>query len=190
MRSGTLAVTRYGPADKIKDELVRQISSEEQARAVDDWGPSSNSKGARKRRKEREMQQFAERTCVLVGTVEMASNLRTKKPTVILVDEAAQSTEPMTVIPLQFADADTHVILMGDHMQLPPTVLSSRAEWEGLRTSLFERLLRKAGVDSCMLVVQYRMHESICSWPNHEFYMGNLLCDSSVGSRDGVAGFP
>ena len=50
----------------------------------------------------------------------------------ILVDEAGQATEPMTIIPFQFADAETHIVLIGDHMQLAPTVLSKLASSEGL----------------------------------------------------------
>ena len=130
----------------------------------------------------------------MIGTLEMACDLQTEdlpwKSKLILVDEAAQATEPMTIIPLQLADADTHVVLLGDHMQLAPTVKPKKAEWDGLGTSLFERLIRQGGVDSCILLDQYRMHESICSWPSQEFYEGKLLCDSSVGARDRVKGFP
>ena len=50
----------------------------------------------------------------------------------ILVDETGQATEPMSIMPFQVADADAHVVLMGDHMQLAPTVLSKAAEYEGL----------------------------------------------------------
>ena len=124
----------------------------------------------------------------------MACDIRTEDEPwtskLILVDEAAQATEPMTIIPFQLAGPDTHVVLMGDHMQLAPTVLSKAAEFEGLGTSMFQRLLRVGGVDSCMLTQQYRVHASICSWPSREFYLGKLLCDSSVGARDRVKGFP
>ena len=110
----------------------------------------------------------------MIGTLEMACDLRTEEfpwtSPLILVDEAAQATEPMTIIPFQLADADTHVVLIGDHMQLAPTVLSKAAEFKGLGTSMFERLMRVGGVDPCMLTLQYRMHESICSWPSQEFY--------------------
>ena len=97
----------------------------------------------------------------------MACDIRTKDAPwtnkLILVDEAAQGTEPMTLIPFHLADADTHVVLVGDHMQLAPTVLSKPAEYEGLGTSMFERLIRHGGVDKRLLTLQYRMHESICS---------------------------
>ena len=92
----------------------------------------------------------AKGTDVAIGTLEMACNLRAKDVSLtsllILVDEAAQATEPMTIIPFQLADADAHGVLIGDHMQLAPTVLSKAAEFQGLGTSMFERLIRVGGM--------------------------------------------
>eukprot|EP00974_Lingulodinium_polyedra_P060676 5849325-Lingulodinium_polyedra.AAC.1 len=48
----------------------------------------------------------------------------------ILVDEAGQATEPMTIIPLQVAARDAHAIFIGDHQQLAPTVLSKDAGFQ------------------------------------------------------------
>ena len=91
----------------------------------------------------------------MIGTLEMASGIRTQgspwTAKLILVDEAAQATELMTMIPLQLANAYTHVVLMGDHKQLAPRVLSISAAWEGLGTTMFERLLEEPGLDFCML---------------------------------------
>ena len=192
LKTGTFDVMRYGSPEQIQDDDVRKISSQEMARAAD-WDPSSNSKNARKRRKQWESQAFVEAD-VVIGTLEMACDLGTKESQwttpLILVDEAAQATEPMTVIPFQLARGDTHVVLIGDHMQLAPTVLSEKAAFKGLAISMFERLWRVAGVDPCMLTLQHRMHESICSWPSLEFYAGELSSDSSVGARDRVTGFP
>ena len=193
LKTTSLDVKRYAPPSKINDADVRRISSREIAIAAG-WDALSNSKNAKKRRRQWESQAFAEDTDVVIGTLEMACDLRAEDlpwtTKLILVDEAAQATEPMTIIPFQLADADTHVVLIGDHMQLAPTVLSKAAEFEGLGTSMFERLIRVGGVDPCMLTLQYRMHESICSWPSREFYVGKLLCDSSVGARDRVKRFP
>ena len=172
---------------------MRKISSQALAIAAD-WDQTSHSKKAKKRRRKWEIQAFAERTGVVTGTLEMACDLPTDDllwtSRLIVVDEAAQATEPMTLIPLQLADDDTHVVLIGDHMQLAPTVLSKAAAFAGLGASMFERLIRVGGVDSCMLTLQYRMHESICSWPSREFYVGKLLPDSSVGARDRGKGLP
>ena len=56
----------------------------------------------------------------MIGTLEMASDVRTKdhhwSSRVILVDEVAQATEPMTVIPLQVAGFWAHVVILwGSH---------------------------------------------------------------------------
>ena len=107
-----------------------------------------------------------------------------------MVDEAGQATEPITILPFVLANRDTHIVLIGDHMQLAPTVHSDTASFEGLGTSMFERLIRVGGIDSCMLTVQYRMHESICSWPSREFYEEKLVSDSSVRNRERVERFP
>ena len=186
LKTTTLNVKRYAPPGKINDAVVRSISSQEMAIAAD-WDPSSTSKKAKKRRRHWESKAFANDTDVVIGTLEMACEICTEDlpwtSKLILVDEAAQATEPMTLIPLQLANAHTHVVLMGDHMQLAPTVLCKAAEFEGLGTSMFERLIRVGGVDSCMLTLQYRMHESICSWPKSP-----LLRSSSTTGRVQSAG--
>jgi hypothetical protein len=59
----------------------------------------------------------------------------------------------------------------GDHLQLPPTVLSEAAAKAGLSCTLFERLQQSLGdAASCMLTVQYRMHSQIMDWSSQELY--------------------
>ena len=155
LRTARLVVRRYGDPAKITDPRVKDISS--QAMAFELW-TGINPK-AKKNRKNWQSEQFATEVDVIIGTLELAGEIRTEKwpwtSPVIVVDEAAQATEPMTLIPLQLADADAHLILIGDHMQLAPTVLSKAAEFEGLGTSMFERLIRVGGIDPCMLTLQY-----------------------------------
>ena len=133
-------------------------------------------------------------TDVMIGTLEMASEACCKdfswRTKLIVVDEAGQATEALTLIPLQFADRDGHIVLIGDHMQLAPTVFSDAANYQGLGTSMFERLTRVGGIDTCMLTIQYRMHHSICSWPSQEFYEGKVVTDISLDNREKVKGFP
>ena len=118
-------------------------------------------------------------TDVMTGTLETASEARCNdfdwSTKLVLVDEAGQATEPMTLMPFQLADADTHIAIIGDHMQLAPTVFSKSADYQGLSTSMFERLMRVGGIGACMLTIQCRMHESICSWSSQEFYEGSLF---------------
>ena len=52
------------------------------------------------------------------------------------------------------------MILVGDHRQLGPVVLSRDAVKAGLNKSLFERLV-SMGIRPLRLQVQYRMHQSI-----------------------------
>eukprot|EP00300_Choanocystis_sp_HF-7_P012508 c17919_g1_i4.p1 GENE.c17919_g1_i4~~c17919_g1_i4.p1 ORF type:complete len:343 (-),score=60.78 c17919_g1_i4:101-1129(-) len=90
---------------------------------------------------------------------------------IVVIDEAAQSTEPSTLTPL--SRGARRIILAGDHFQLPPTVLSQRF---GLGVSLFERLTR-VGVRLCFLEVQYRMHPAIACFPCRAFYGGRVTSD-------------
>lgn len=89
----------------------------------------------------------------------------------VLIDEATQATEPATLVPI--VRGCKQLVLVGDHKQLPPTVISSRAEKMGLNISLFERLIQ-LGVNSTMLLEQYRMHPCIAEFPSLQSYEGLL----------------
>jgi senataxin len=103
-------------------------------------------------------------------------------PTVI-IDEAGQTTEPSTLLPLRFGCRK--LVLVGDPRQLPPTVLSRRAEQAGLNRSLFERLER-GNHEVVMLSIQYRMHPEIRLFPSKHFY-NNLLTDSDAIQQEILA---
>jgi regulator of nonsense transcripts 1 len=105
----------------------------------------------------------------------------------VLVDEATQATEPATLVPL--TRGCKQLVLVGDHCQLPPTVLSTRAEEEGLGVPLFSRMVA-CGVPPCMLDTQYRMHPSIAQFPSDLFYGGKLLNGVSPPERRPLPGFP
>ncbi len=95
-----------------------------------------------------------------------------------VIDEACQSTEPGSWIPLLRCD---RVVLAGDHCQLPPTVVSKEAAAEGFHRSLFERVLADLGPEvSRRLTVQYRMHRSIMEFSSREFYDSELTADAAV----------
>ena len=95
-------------------------------------------------------------------------------PGFFLLDEVGQGTEPQTLIPISHAAPGARVVMIGDHKQLPPTVLSDEAAFNGLQTSLFQRLCETPGFKRCMLEVQYRMHPSIAQWPSEALYDGKL----------------
>lgn len=97
-----------------------------------------------------------------------------------IMDEASQSVEPSTWIPIQFAN---RIVLAGDHFQLPPTIISSEAIKGGFDISLMERLLTNIGPNiSRRLNVQYRMHNDIMKFSSDVFYENSLQADESVRS--------
>lgn len=101
---------------------------------------------------------------------------------VLVIDEACQSVEPGCWGPLRRAD---RVVLAGDHLQLPPTILSDAARKEGYAVSMMERLVNHYGdLVTRQLTVQYRMHESIMGFSSQHFYDNSLIADQSV--RDHV----
>ncbi|EPB85292.1 hypothetical protein HMPREF1544_07906 [Mucor circinelloides 1006PhL] len=90
----------------------------------------------------------------------------------VIVDEAAQSIEISSLIPLKF---DTQrCILVGDPNQLPPTVMSSLATKHNYQQSLFMRLERNMASEINLLSIQYRMHPHISSFPSKMFYQSQL----------------
>ena len=98
-----------------------------------------------------------------------------------VVDEATQATEPSALLPLLRAK---RAVLAGDHLQLPPTVLSPEAARQGLSRSLFERLLEVHGPGIArMLREQYRMHEAIMAFPSRALYGGELRAHPSVAGH-------
>jgi len=105
----------------------------------------------------------------------------------ILVDEATQATEPAVLVPLM--RGCRQLVLVGDHCQLPPTVLSTRAEEEGHGVPLFSRMVA-CGVPPFMLDTQYRMHPCIAMFPSDLFYGGLLKTGVSAPERRPLAGFP
>lgn len=101
----------------------------------------------------------------------------------VIIDEAAQCTEPEVLIPLQY-DCKK-MILVGDPQQLRATVVSLKAKDALLDQSLFERLQKQEWAVRCtrMLSEQYRMHPDISSFPNEHFYRGLLKNSAQVVSR-------
>ena len=98
----------------------------------------------------------------------------------VIVDEAAQSTELSTILPL--LTGAKHCILVGDSQQLPSTVLSKVAKEVCYDRSLFERLIEN-GVPSHMLTIQYRMHPHIRQFPSTFFY-GGALTDAASCAKE------
>jgi regulator of nonsense transcripts 1 len=56
----------------------------------------------------------------------------------VIVDECKQAVEPECLVAL--VKGATHVVLIGDHQQLGPTIMCREAEQNGYGYSMFERL--------------------------------------------------
>ncbi|KAI8505943.1 DNA-binding protein SMUBP-2 [Branchiostoma belcheri] len=91
----------------------------------------------------------------------------------VVIDECAQALEVSCWIPLQYAG---RCVLAGDHLQLPPTIISHKAAAQGLNVSLMERVIGLHGDQIVrMLTTQYRMHQDIMAWPSAQLYNGKLV---------------
>src|SRR5207302_10809873 len=71
-------------------------------------------------------------------------------------------------------------VLAGDHLQLPPTVLSEAAQRSGLAVSLFERVALARPDAVVTLAEQHRMNERIMRYPSDALYGGKLRAHPSV----------
>ncbi|KAL4460032.1 hypothetical protein ABPG74_003558 [Tetrahymena malaccensis] len=89
----------------------------------------------------------------------------------VIIDESNQAIEPETLIPLYHQAIN--LILIGDHKQLPPIIQSPQASKEGLKRSLYSRLVQ-AGLSPQFLSIQYRMHPEIRKLASSIFYENQL----------------
>ncbi|KAJ2777959.1 ATP-dependent RNA helicase [Coemansia javaensis] len=123
-------------------------------------------------------------TCVGAGDRRLSTfNFRT-----VLIDESTQASEPECLIPLVLGARQ--VVLIGDHQQLGPVILSKPAAAAGLSQSLFERLVF-LGIRPHRLVVQYRMHPCLSEFPSNFFYEGSLQNGVTAQERTrSDVGFP
>ncbi|KAJ9088212.1 hypothetical protein DSO57_1025373 [Entomophthora muscae] len=99
---------------------------------------------------------------------------------VVILDEVSQLTEQMSMLPILKFRARS-VVLVGDPLQLPPTIPSADQNLplqKKLKFTLFDRLM-KASVTPVMLKTQYRCHPCISNISNKLFYDSKL--------NDGIA---
>ncbi|XP_021117485.1 probable helicase senataxin isoform X1 [Heterocephalus glaber] len=100
----------------------------------------------------------------------------------VIVDEAGQSCEVETLTPL--IHRCNKLILVGDPKQLPPTVISMKAQEYGYDQSMMARFCRLleerveqntiGRLPVLQLTVQYRMHPDICLFPSNYIYNRSL----------------
>jgi predicted DNA helicase len=100
---------------------------------------------------------------------------------VVVIDEAAQALEAACWGAVL---KGKKTVLAGDHLQLPPTVISDEAQAKGLSDTLFQRLHDMYGdLVARMLTVQYRMHADIMTWSSEAMYQGKLTAAESVATH-------
>lgn len=187
-----LRVVRLGRPEAIRPELLRHCIDRPASSYSNNNGGQSgggNSYGgfsaAAFKEKMKVLKNAQVICCTCIGSGgDILDNMNFER---VLVDEATQATEPAVLVPL--TRGCRQLVLVGDHCQLPPTVLSTRAEEEGLGVPLFSRMVA-CGVPPFMLDTQYRMHPGIAMFPSDLFYGGKLLNGVSAPERRPLAGFP
>jgi len=105
----------------------------------------------------------------------------------VVIDECTQACEPSAIISL--GRNCEQAVLIGDHAQLPATVLSKLAKRDGLGVSLFERMVDTNGLEPTVLTEQRRMHSSIAEFPNIQFYNSRLVNAVDDASLAPIPGF-
>eukprot|EP00111_Clytia_hemisphaerica_P020158 TCONS_00059404-protein len=99
----------------------------------------------------------------------------------LIIDEAAQAMEISCWIPMLKVK---RCILAGDHLQLPPTIISEKAAREGLEVTLLERVVHGLGQNAVqMLTTQYRMNDLVMRWPSEELYENKLVAADMVANH-------
>ena len=107
---------------------------------------------------------------------------------IVVLDEAAQTTEPALICSLAVAKAES-VVLIGDTKQLPPTITSNDLR-KNLGISPMSRL-ENLGIDEVTLGIQYRMSPSLLEHPSKYFYNGLVSCATENMKEDALpSGFP
>ena len=167
---------RVGRPENIREDLLSY--------SLDEMNRSSNNGGSRTQ-SQRILQQAEVicATCIGSGS-EMLSKYAFHT---VLIDECTQATETSVLVPV--SRGCQQLILVGDHCQLPPTVISDVAMEKGLAVSLFSRLADQK-VQPVLLNTQYRMHPMIAEFPSDSFYRGRLKTGVAFRDRLPPPSFP
>ncbi|KAG2948559.1 hypothetical protein PC117_g5927 [Phytophthora cactorum] len=115
--------------------------------------------------------------CTLSGAGSVAMCEFAQDFDALIIDEAAQAVEASTLIPFKFRPH--RVMMVGDHRQLPATVISKNLVSMGYDRSLQQRLVEN-GSPVLLLNQQYRMHPEISEFPSTYFYDGRLVQNENM----------
>eukprot|EP00931_Biecheleriopsis_adriatica_P118132 TRINITY_DN93595_c0_g1_i1.p1 TRINITY_DN93595_c0_g1~~TRINITY_DN93595_c0_g1_i1.p1 ORF type:complete len:897 (-),score=161.25 TRINITY_DN93595_c0_g1_i1:118-2769(-) len=186
-----LKVARIGRPEGVRQDLERYTLNDQACKRLEERGRLEESKGAPDPQAlwgvEMNILKSVQVVCATCSGVANSLLDSTSFPCV-LVDEAGQAIEPMTLLPIVRPGIE-QAVLVGDHQQLPPTVVCREAEKEGLGMPLFERLVKR-GVAPAMLDVQFRMHPAIAAFPSEQYYGAALKTGVTGAQRSPPRGFP
>lgn len=104
----------------------------------------------------------------------------------VLIDDASQITEALSIIPL--LRKCKQLVMLGDSKGVTPFSSLVLAQKQTSQVSLFERLMNK-GVRPICLNVQYKMHSSLLMFPNFQFYSDEIIDGLKDEDRPPVHGF-
>lgn len=106
----------------------------------------------------------------------------------VVHDEAGQSTAPSSLAAVM---RGRRLVLAGDPLQLPPTVVSMDAKTAGLDVTLFERIEGLTGPDRTKLLrTQFRMKSDIVAFSNERYYDGRIETAPSADAQDTLEELP
>jgi ATP-dependent RNA/DNA helicase IGHMBP2 len=97
----------------------------------------------------------------------------------LVIDEAGQCIEPLAWCIFPLAEK---IVLAGDHLQLPPTVLSNEAAQLGFNKSILEISINNIA-NVFLLNTQYRMREAIAGFSSEYFYDGLLQTANHLSNK-------
>eukprot|EP00977_Amphora_coffeiformis_P003493 scaffold655_cov162-Amphora_coffeaeformis.AAC.14 len=100
----------------------------------------------------------------------------------LLLDEAGQCTEAEFYIGATFPGVE-RMVVVGDPMQLPATVLHPACKRAGLGKSWLEKVYTKYRGKIHILDTQYRMDPQILAFANHSFYADRINSGENVRER-------
>jgi len=175
-------VVRVGEFDRVTPGM-REFSLEERVRISKPHIKSTQIDQWKKRAK-----QILGKASVVCSTAAGAalSELKSMKFDYVVIDEAAQLTEPDSLVAI--VKAAKKVILVGDHKQLGAVVTPPGCEMK-LEVSLFERLANCANTRVWLLDTQYRMHPKLAEFPSRYFYENKLMNGVNEEDRPLPLGF-
>ena len=107
-------------------------------------------------------------TCMSAGGARLTGGI---KFAAVIFDESGQCLDPDLLIPL--VHGCKQCVLVGDHKQLGPVVVSRKAQRARYDLPLMQRLIIN-GIHPHVLRTQYRMHPALSAFPSEAFYQGML----------------